>query len=140
MNRQGMAVARLVASRQRLRVALMDDAALGTVAALLQQVVKRHPLLSATAAMLAGALVARARPWRWVLKPELWAALLPTLMSSLAGAPIGTWADIAASLLRQGMSSPPAEGGAPAAAVAPDRAAAQQAARPGATGAGTGAV
>lgn len=113
MNRHSEVVARLVASRQRLRVALVDDAALGTVGALLQRVVQRHPLLSATAAMLAGALVARARPWRWAMKPELWAALLPTLMSSLAGAPIGTWADIVSALLRQAMPDAPAASAAP---------------------------
>lgn len=111
MNRQSTAVARLVASRQRLRVALVEDAALGTLGALMQRVVQRHPLLSATVAMLAGALVARARPWRWAMKPELWAALLPTLMSSLAGAPIGTWADIVSALLRQ--AAPAAPGQAP---------------------------
>ena len=101
MNRQQAAVLRLVASRARLRGALTADAEVGTLSTLLIRLVRRFPWGSAAVSMLAGGLLARARPWRWVLKPEVLGALLPTLMSTLASAPLGTWSGLLSAFLRQ---------------------------------------
>lgn len=101
MNRQQAAVLRLVASRERLRGVLSADADVGTLGALLIRLVRRFPWGSAVVSMLAGAVLARARPWRWVLKPEILGALLPTLMTTLASAPLSAWSGLLSAFLSQ---------------------------------------
>jgi hypothetical protein len=105
MTRQASAVLRLVASRARLRGVLAEDAAVGTLGALVLRLVRRHPLGSAALAALLGGLLMRARPWHWALKPELWSALLPALMATLANAPLSTWSGLLASFLHQASQS-----------------------------------
>jgi hypothetical protein len=101
MNRQALAVARLTESRVRLRRALIDaDPGSGQLA-LLGRLVQRHPWLSATLAVGIGALFARAKPWRWLLEPRLWSALLPSLVAALAGVPVSGWVDLLGQMLRQ---------------------------------------
>lgn len=101
MTRQASAVLRLVASRERLRGALADDAAIGTLGTLVLRLVRRHPLGSVALAALLGGLLVRGRPWRWALKPELWSALLPALMATLANAPMSTWSGLLTAFLQQ---------------------------------------
>ena len=50
-------------------------------------VARKHPLRLLGAAMLAGAIVSRLRPWKWLLlsvAPALAASMVPTLISRLA--------------------------------------------------------
>ena len=100
-SRQDAAVARLVLSRQRLHGALQQRSGAGTAGALLGHLVQTHPWLAAALAMAAGGLLSRLRPWRWVLKSDLWKALLPPVMAGLATAPLGAWAGVLLALLRQ---------------------------------------
>ncbi|CAD5365908.1 hypothetical protein RA210_U10056 [Rubrivivax sp. A210] len=124
MNRKLAAVARLTASRSHLRAALVGGAGVGGVQALLGALVRDHPLGAAALALLLGGLAARLRPWRWLLEPELWKALLPQLMAALAQAPLGSWAEVMAALLRR---AGPAEPGAEVAGGAAGEAASDSA-------------
>ena len=99
--RQAAAVARLAQSRLRLQGALQQGSDAGMAGALLGRLVKQHPWAAVALAMGAGGLVSRWQPWRWLFKPELWAALLPPLAAALASAPLGAWAGVLEALLRQ---------------------------------------
>jgi hypothetical protein len=54
--------------------------------AALQPVVKRHPVALMAAAVAVGGVLAMTRPWRWVFKPALFAAVLPQILSSILAA------------------------------------------------------
>ncbi len=101
MTRQALAIGRLELSRQRLRAALVQPSAAVGMLAMASRLVREHPLAAATLALLLGAAVARARPWRWALKPALWAAAVPLLMAAAEAAPAGLWATLLNTLLRQ---------------------------------------
>ncbi len=106
--RQAAAVQRLVVSRARLRTRLVKvDAAGGPggwggrLAGLSQQLaalVQRHPGFSAGGAVLLGALLVRARPWRLVVSTGIWGMLLPRalpiLAATLTASRLGQWADL----------------------------------------------
>jgi hypothetical protein len=128
MTRREEAVARLELSRQRLQRAMVGEGAIGSPSALMLQLVQRHPLASAAAAAVLGALLARMRPWRWVLQPALWSALLPGLLARLAGAPAGSWSGLVATLMQEmavaGMAGQETQA-APDVAAAPPSAPAQ---------------
>jgi hypothetical protein len=113
MSRQQVAVARLELSRARLRLALIDDERTPGRLAHLVSLVQRHPVIAAALAALVGGMLTRMRPWRVVLEPKLWTALLPSLLAVLAGMPTGGWLDTLAQLLRQATA-----GGAPGASSA----------------------
>ncbi len=73
-----------------LRVA--GTAASATAKAAVQPMADRHPLGLMLGALVLGGLLAWSRPWRWALKPALFAGLLPQLVSqALAQAPIQSW-------------------------------------------------
>ena len=99
MSRQDAAVARLTRSRSRLRGALVRRSSGAVAAELVGRLVQQHPLPAAALAALAGAFLARSRPWRWLLKAELWTATLPAVMSALASAPAGVWSSVLAAVL-----------------------------------------
>ena len=87
-------------SRQPLRVSgmLFADAAKG----LIQPLAQRNPLGLMLGALLFGALLAWTRPWRWILKPALFAGLLPQLFNKLVGqVPLQSWLAVLASLLAE---------------------------------------
>ena len=72
--------------RASARVA--GDAARGIAAPLAQ----RQPLAMMLGALLAGALLARVRPWRWLPRTLMFAGLLPQIASRLVAAvPIESW-------------------------------------------------
>ncbi len=43
---------------------------------------RRHPLLAVLGAFMVGGLLVWSRPWRWALKPALFAGLLPQVLST----------------------------------------------------------
>jgi hypothetical protein len=118
MSRKDVAVARLTLSRARLRLALIDDDSSAGQLALLGSLVQRHPWISASLALLVGAVFTRARPWRWALKPELWSALLPSLVAAMAGVPVSGWVDLLAQVLRQATPAPMPSPASPSSGVA----------------------
>ena len=84
-------------------VALVAGEASNAVAKPLAQ---RHPLGIVLAAALIGAALAWSRPWRWILKPALFAGLLPQLVSRVVTTlPIESWVNVLNSTLA---GSPPA--------------------------------
>ena len=68
----------------------------------------RHPLPLVLGALLVGALIARSRPWRWVLKPALFAGLAAQLSAKLiAQVPLQSWMSLLTALA-QGRGQPSA--------------------------------
>ena len=119
--RQATAVLRLETSRTRLRTALINPPrAQGAMAGVMDQfsrasawvaaLVQQHPGLSATGAVLLGALLVKARPWRLAVSTGLWALLvprvLPTLVTTLTAARLGVWSDLIVAWLRDGKQPP----------------------------------
>ena len=73
-----------------LRLASMVAA--DAVKAGIQPLAQRHPLSLMLAALLLGGALARSRPWRWLLKPALFAGLMPQLLSkAIAQLPAPSW-------------------------------------------------
>ena len=109
--RQAAAVQRLDASRTRLRNRLIRvkpaGGMAGRLAALSESIaalVQRHPGFSAGGAVLLGALLVRARPWRWALKSGIWVVLvprvLPVLAATLTASRLSSWADLIMNWMR----------------------------------------
>ena len=79
----------------------------------LRPVARRHPYALVGVALLAGALLAWARPWRWALRSALFAGLAPQVASRVvASLPIKSWLTVLGTLF----STPP--GGSRSAAAA----------------------
>nr|WP_315205588.1 hypothetical protein [uncultured Albidiferax sp.] len=73
-----------------LRVA--GQLATETALAVVQPLARRNPLGLALGALAVGALLAWTRPWRWVLKPALFAGLWSQLLSKgIANLPLKSW-------------------------------------------------
>ena len=75
-----------------LRVASL--LATNTTRAVMQPLAQRNPLGLALGALALGALVAWARPWRWILKRAMFAGLASQLLSKgIAHMPLESWLD-----------------------------------------------
>lgn len=86
---------KLAASRVQLRQALsqgesayplqkvLNTAAI-TADLVLQPIARAHPYRLVIGAALAGALLVRTRPWRWLPVPALLAALVPQLVNAVS--------------------------------------------------------
>ena len=132
--RQAAAVQRLVVSRARLRTRLIKVKPAsglgglgGRLAGLTQQVaalVQRHPGISAGGAVLLGALLVRARPWRLVLSTGIWGMLLPRalpiLAATLTASRLGQWADLIIQWMKADEPAPVHQTGAAGTPVMPE--------------------
>lgn len=95
-------------ARHPLRIAgsVAEDAA----NAAMQPFAQRHPLALVAWAMLAGALFVWARPWHGLLKPALFAGLLPQLFArAMAQVPSRSWLAVLTSLAQEQARPPRAE-------------------------------
>lgn len=73
-------------SRHPARLAV--SVASHTAESVLRPIAQRHPLTLVAGAFAVGAVLAWTRPWRWALKPAVFAGLLPQLLlSALKQAP-----------------------------------------------------
>jgi hypothetical protein len=58
----------------------------------LRPLAQRHPLALVTGALVAGALLAWVRPWRWLFRPALVTTFGPALLTSvLASGAVQAW-------------------------------------------------
>jgi hypothetical protein len=75
----------------RMTVLVVADAAKAAILPIAQ----RHPLGLVVGAFLVGGLLARSRPWRWILPPALFAGLLPQIVAKAAAhVPVQSWISI----------------------------------------------
>lgn len=81
---------------------LVAEAAGDAVAATARPIAQHNPVLLVVVAALAGATLTWSRPWRWLVKPALFAGLAPQLVSRvLANLPLESWLSV--------FATPPAE-------------------------------
>ena len=74
-------------ARHPWRVAAIVAAS--TASAVVKPLAQRHPLGLMVGAVLVGGLIAWSRPWRWAVKPALFAGLLPQLLLAALRPPPG---------------------------------------------------
>jgi hypothetical protein len=83
-----------------LRVVCMSAA--GAIKTLVEPLAQRHPIGLTAGAAVVGAIVVQIRPWRWLLKPVLFAGLLPQIVvTAAAQVPAKSWIKMLASLMQQ---------------------------------------
>jgi hypothetical protein len=74
---------------------------------LAQPMARQHPLVLALGAFAAGALLAWARPWRWILRPALFAGVASQIASRAVSAlPIESWFDALGRAVEDGHAAP----------------------------------
>jgi hypothetical protein len=87
-----------------LRVA--SNLVANTTRAVVQPLALRNPMGLVLGALLVGGLLAWSRPWRWVLKPALFAGLWSQLLSKgIAHVPLESWLAALGSLIGQKKST-----------------------------------
>jgi hypothetical protein len=70
--------------------------------AVINPMARRHPLTLVLGAFLLGGLLAWGRPWRWIVKPALFAGLLPPLIhKAMNRVPVDSWLSVLASLAQR---------------------------------------
>lgn len=68
--------------------------------AVAKPIARRNPLALVVAAAMLGAVLAWSRPWRWAIKPALFAGLLPQLVTRVvAHLPLESWLAVFGSTL-----------------------------------------
>ncbi|SDP46441.1 hypothetical protein SAMN05216303_104366 [Rhodoferax sp. OV413] len=83
-----------------------------TTKAIVQPVARRNPLGVALGALVLGGLLVWGRPWRWILKPALFAGLSTQLLSKgIAHLPLQSWMSTLVTALqaRKPEPAPPAQ-------------------------------
>ena len=76
--------------------------------ALARPIAQHNPLMLVVVAAMVGAVLAWSRPWRWAIKPALFAGLLPQLVSRVvANLPLESWLSLFGSSLSR--PAPPTE-------------------------------
>jgi hypothetical protein len=76
----------------------------------------RHPVLLVAGALLLGGMLAWSRPWRWILKPALFAGLMAQLSAKIvAQVPLQSWMSLLTAMA-QGRAQTPQPQAAPQAA------------------------
>jgi hypothetical protein len=69
---------------------------------IVEPMARRNPLTLVLGAFLLGGLLAWGRPWRWIVKPALFAGLLPPLIyKAMTHVPVESWISVFASLAQQ---------------------------------------
>ncbi len=77
----------------------LSAVAVDAARAAVQPVAQRNPLALMLVALVLGGALAWTRPWRWILKPALFAGLLPQVASKIVSqVPIETWLGFASNL------------------------------------------
>lgn len=83
-------------SRHPLRAAVHVASEAGNAVA--RPIAQHNPIALVLVAGVAGAVLAWSRPWRWALKPALFAGLMPQLISRVvANLPLESWLAVFAS-------------------------------------------
>ena len=73
----------------------------------LRPIARRHPFALVGVALLAGVVLAWARPWRWALRSALFAGLVPQVASRVvASMPIESWLTMLGTLFTSAQASP----------------------------------
>ncbi len=116
--RTAAAVRRLTLSRSRLLGGAAAAAPGSSLQALLSSLAQRHPLALVAVATVLGGWLASGRPWRKLLAPALWAAVLPQLVAALGSATRAGWSEVLAALLRHAATPPAPDAPAPSSSSA----------------------
>lgn len=91
-----------------LRVVSVSTA--DTVKTVVQPLAQRHPIGLVIGAAVVGILFVRSHPWRWLLKPALFAGLLPQVVATVvAQVPPQSWIKVLASMMQQTKTKDPAQ-------------------------------
>ena len=100
-------------ARHPLRVVTLVAAEASSAAA--RPLAQSNPLALVVVAAIAGAVLAWSRPWRWLVKPALFAGLVPQVAARIVtGLPVESWAH----MLSQWVGNPAAATPSPAAGSA----------------------
>jgi hypothetical protein len=92
-------------ARHPLRLAVLT--AFDAAKVLVQPMARRHPLVLVLGALLLGGLLVSSRPWRWILRPALFAGFLPQLFYKLlARVPVESWIAALTALLAREAGGP----------------------------------
>ena len=82
--------------------------AVDTTKTLVQPLARRNPLGVALGALLLGGLLVWSRPWRWIVKPALFAGLTSQLISKgIAHLPLQSWMATLVTVLQTQKPRPP---------------------------------
>lgn len=82
----GIGIDALSAWWRRSPLRLVTNVAAEAADAVVQPIAQRHPLRLVGGAFIAGGALAWSRPWRWLPRQAVWAALLPHVLKTLAAA------------------------------------------------------
>jgi hypothetical protein len=99
-------------SKHPLRAVL--NVAIDASSAVIKPIAQHNPKTLVFAAALLGAAFAYSRPWRWALKPALFAGLMPQLISRVVSTlPLEAWLSVIGSTLPGGTLPTPAQRNSP---------------------------
>ena len=86
----------------------VSSVAVGAARTAIEPMAQRNPIALMVLALVFGGALVATRPWRWLLKPALFAGLVPQLVSKLAAqVPLESWMGFASNLSKP-RAAPPA--------------------------------